>query len=143
VGALLIKTAAAATLTTPNPMTTKKSSGRGEDELKELNKFIAEHVMGYLNEEDYLERFWQWEDSTEQVQHLVYEPTNDSSAAMEVLKRCSENQAPPFLIGVKYDGWYCVQSFGDSLSSAVKAASFPTLELAICNAAKQLFSKQS
>lgn len=123
--------------------------------MRELDAWIAEHVMGY--------RWYKFSDGVFQLEvpgdwqkrHggiQVDRPTGteidatsapkyatDPAAAMQVLEKCCKQTAFPISIGVKFGGWYCGQ-FKD-LAGAASATTSSTLPIAICLFAKKLFSK--
>lgn len=115
-------------------------------ELRELDAWIAEHVMGW--------KITKYHCCGEQVERLKpssgdlhanirnYSPTTDPSAAMDVLKKCSQMKFDVsinhfdaknlnLLIGLKE---WSVLTIGFE-------AQAETLELAICLFAKKLFTK--
>jgi hypothetical protein len=137
-----------------------------EQELRELDAWIAEHVMGYkwflFHHDESLTRqpyFLLSQPSTWQVRHggtlveqgpkpteekdlgSVYKYTTDPAYAMEVLKKCAEKWIVTVELGKDGSGqsyaWVARLNLGteDNFKCA------PTLELAICLFAKQLFAK--
>jgi hypothetical protein len=107
-----------------------------ETELKELDAWIAEHVMGWelwiaapdcpvyrTGDKDNPTQKW-------------FKPTTKSSSAMMVLEKCCERLPLHVEIG-KYGENWCVSRPDQDATEAVIA---PTLPLAICLFAKALFS---
>ena len=108
-------------------------------ENRELEAWIAEHVMGY--EKCPPPDDTGWHDGDEYFHS--FEPTSNPAAAMEVLKKCA-------IILSEYDEEeYATISFEVPNVWAVEKcnclnslrAESSTLELAICRFAKKLFSK--
>lgn len=114
-----------------------------EKELRELDAWIAEHVMGYkvrIRKPDSTYpalRYWNKGDGFEILQ-AQFSPTTNPADAFEVLKKCYE-RAESFESG-KDDsqGWYF---FVDAPIKAINASSHESLELAVCLFARKLFSK--
>jgi len=108
-------------------------------EMRELDAWIAENVFGWqeFREEEYPYRML-WREG-EEGSPVWDEPdyyTTDPAAAMEVLKKCADNlwlsvgfskQRKTFLCG--------------GILSGENYAEAETLELAICQFAKKLFTK--
>ena len=84
-------------------------------ELRELDAWIAEHVMGAI------------------VPHPFFKPTEDPRGARDVLKKCAESVN----VTVSAYGNYWIVG-NNKLGDLVKTDS---LELSICLFAKQLFSQ--
>ena len=113
-------------------------------ELRELDAWIAEHIMRFKpSRHKFPQRLWVgvgWN-------HEPFEPTTDSTAAMEVLKRCVEcgkikGQFNIVIYRPESNGpWACGMkaAFGHQNVGTELAE---TLELAICLFAKKLFRKQ-
>lgn len=118
------------------------------EELRELDAWIAEHVMGftlnsghpphwYSSDSDrvYFVRLAEDDDAA-----IYWQPTTDPAAAMEVLKKCYDKcgmidtfrtQIKPYRFGVT----------GKWLPAANYECEAEALELAICLFAKKLFTK--
>lgn len=100
-------------------------------ELRELDAWIAEHVFNAKRETS----GWEPGDTYEEgLDCLVseWQPTTDPAAAMAVFKKLLESHILTF--ESTSDG-YCIE-ISDGVLVCCK-----TLELAICEAAKKLFSK--
>ena len=125
-------------------------------ELRELDAWIAEHVMGFVrwnfnNQHDkfnYLEKSKErqcnirrkgWIDGNRLLDTFPRYST-DPAAAMDVLQKCCQSTAFPVQVGVKIDGFYCGENL--TLNECAKEAGHPTLPLAICLFAKKLFGKE-
>lgn len=116
-----------------------------DKELRELDAWIAEHVMGWTVMSETLC------DPKPEVKHgrqtgdVDINPvaplpnyTIDPAAAMMVLEKCCSRTALPILVGVSAGGFYCTTQSMDRIKSWVFS---DTLPLAIALFAKQLFSK--
>lgn len=124
------------------------------EELRELDAWIAEHVMGWTllkqwKESDAIfytgfppDKASQYYAKQSQCDPEIPCPTTDPAAAFEVLKRCVERLGHKFISVGFGNGLFHVDNMRSSTPGideiAVKA---PTLELAICLFSKQLFSK--
>lgn len=125
-------------------------------ELRELDEWIAEHVMEY--------RWWfdvlalecmlcrpdeTWPERKGFKLHdgkpfgakdfsdlSLFKPTTDPAAAMMVLEKCISGAGRSAFLTKTSDGWIVGFATGKSLSAFAE-----TLPLAICLFAKQLFSK--
>ncbi len=101
-------------------------------ELRELDAFIAEHVMGWKVT---LGSFDQQvcKDDKGALAYINFNPTTDTTAAMEVLKKCAVRTE----VKVRHNGetW---EVFGSNSSSPISS---DTLELAICLFSKKLFDQ--
>lgn len=97
-------------------------------EMRELDAWIAEHVMGWkISFRAGEVEIWRTPSGT-----AVFHPTTDPAAAMEVLKKCGERACTTVY---RTKGAWVVTS-----SILVGAeADAPTPELAICLFAKALF----
>jgi len=106
-----------------------------ETEQRELDAWIAENVMGWDLGESKPGHGWPWfgefgfGDEQEKIPHY----TTDPAAAMEVLKKCSEET---YITTRRHKRCW---SMSGSNGMTIEAE---TLELAICLFAKKLFSKQ-
>jgi len=119
-------------------------------ELRELDAWIAEHVMGWKRVDSVLRIFSKDQFATnsafnEPPRVMIYEsyssvqswiPTERGSDAMDVLKKCAEKHQHDIAIGTAGPTDWRV--WAGELNGATYASS---LELAICLFAKQLFSK--
>jgi hypothetical protein len=123
-------------------------------ELRELDAWIAEHVMGWKKvglladftkgtficntSADCLAEDWKKDGRT-----ATWKPTTDSAAAMEVLKMCAEKCC----VKMRHQdlGLWCVwqHQFTGEMEGALDnpEGNATTLELAICLFAKKLFGK--
>lgn len=109
-----------------------------DKEMRELDAFIAEHVMGKTaiscndprptkgTEDDYFVR--EWVDISRSLPFY----TTDPSSAMEVLEK----------ILPTYNGSVSIQATSNGKQYAVDSTIADTLPLAICLFAKQLFHAQ-
>jgi hypothetical protein len=134
-----------------------------ETELRELDGWIAEHVLGwkwfrYLKERspEYSERRTLMDKPNRYVRkakgaeplaadafYNIPKSSTDPSAALMVLKRCAKETVFPILTGVKADGWYCELGVGVLTGGPTDIDDWKgqkTLELAICLFAKKLFA---
>lgn len=121
-----------------------------QNELRELNTWIAEHVMGWIKCDvknlDHSGRFSISDTGfvlihAPRVQIKQFRPTTDTAAAFEVLKKCLDNQRE-FGFGdpcfISKDGGYWLRAVKDGKHIDGEAE---TLELAICLFAKKIFTK--
>lgn len=114
-----------------------------DQELRELDAWIAEHVMGWTKWEG---SGWlhagcmdangiKWLSGGYEIE---FQPTIDSGQSMDVLKRCGERM-PNFHIGApqgsSLKNWMITWNYDENTVES------ETLELAICLFSKQLFSK--
>jgi len=110
------------------------------EELRELDAWIAEHVMGLVRHpcwytHEHWEGVWRVPDGTKGFNK--FRPTTDPAAAMAVLEKCAEVESPVSVATCFEAGTWSVFVGGhwDEKRSA------ETLPLAICLFAKALFSK--
>jgi hypothetical protein len=123
-------------------------------ELRELDAWIAEHVMGWINLEFYTppfnemeqsfpdEPFWRGHKIVRDLWMAVPRYTTDPAAAMIVLEKCSKDRAVVVngtkgkhqIVELKR-GTSGLMSFDEEIIDA------ETLPLAICLFAKKLLSK--
>ena len=110
-------------------------------ELRELDAWIAEHVMGWKPtvslcqpRGDEVPRYWSI-GGGRSVHMKSFNPTTDPAAAMTVLKKILTDH-PRGSAMVGYAG-----GFNEQWSCG--RANAKTLELAICECAKQLFTKEA
>jgi hypothetical protein len=124
--------------------TNRKADTMSNEEMRELDAWIAENVMGWAahcrNTAFYVPK--------EQANKLMdcrpvciedWRPTTNPAAAMEVLRKCVDTRA------VSVDRWrmtgiYIISTILDRKHTIEEA---PTLELAICLFAKQLFAQST
>ncbi len=105
-----------------------------EKELRELDAWIAEHVMGYENDVIY-KQFYIHPDHPNGINKSDCKFSTDRAAALQVLEKCAEKLDDPdkFNPGIKItkcgDGWW------------FDSQKYETLPLGICMFAKKLFSK--
>jgi Phage ABA sandwich domain len=114
-------------------------------ELRKLDAWIAEHVMGWLrvnsNEKlDHPQRFNVLPDRIligQNMGHRIieYSPTTDPAAAMQVLEKCITGNTS-IAINHGTTGWWVTDC-----DKKKNYAIAETLPLAICLFAKKLFSK--
>lgn len=117
-------------------------------ELRELDAWIAEHVMGWrhaktLDDLGVMDSFYDHGDILIEYRkgHLCpWRPTEDSADAMDVLKKCAEKLKQDISI-VLYDSKWDVAWVDWNAEERADLARAETLELAICLFAKQLFSQ--
>ena len=105
-------------------------------ELRELDLWIAVNIFGWqtFNEEEYPHRMlWREGDIGSPVWDEPDFYTTDPAAAMEVLKRCSDEWDIQIGRRMITKEWFC--------SSGYAYTQAETIELAICQFAKKLFIK--
>ena len=109
-------------------------------EMRELNAWIAENVMGWswqLTGSDPVEDGYCWFNSEGKFPCELANYTTDPAAAMDVLKKCLDRQFSPIEIRQRgFNEAHIVSSRGEVVEAK-------TLELAICQFAKQIISKMS
>lgn len=127
-----------------------------EQELKGLDAFIAEHVMGCSP----------WKESTSRITCILepnefvlsipnkivrarigndptinFKPTTDAADAMAVLKKCAERSRFPIEIDIRRTQpkiqWRIETGVGKDFCNAIEG----TLEMAVCRLAVKLFTK--
>lgn len=115
-------------------------------ELRELDAWIAEHVMGlvpYKNGITEASKNW-WIDKSKDEIKQKFNPTTDPAAAMEVLKKCAEKMEEEYddsrSIAINKERlteiWFVSETdVANGISESAK-----TPELAICLFAKKLFT---
>ncbi len=107
-----------------------------ETEMRELDAWIAEHVIGWSYEvtgSDPTEDGYCWFDENRKFPCELPHYSTDPAAAMQVLEKCAERSA---IMIIKDDGCVVAQINGKRLT-----ADGPTLPLAICQFARKLFEK--
>jgi len=109
------------------------------NEMRELDAWIAEHVMGWKNDVENSGYYFAG-NHTKMIDAHDWQPTTDPNNAVQVLKRCAEKAWEDMqLICIRpmgKDGWGVFMR--DYVNQMAIAAIF---ELAICLFAKKLFSK--
>jgi hypothetical protein len=119
-----------------------------ENELRELNAWIAEHVMGWhkvMSRGDNPFEYWDGSDGAYRIQ--TWRPTTDPAAAFAVLEKCQERlDCEDVVIGFCTGTW-CIRSIyreNPGAKGRINIFALPpsetSLPLAICLFAKQLFS---
>lgn len=127
-----------------------------DEELMELNVWIAENVFGWMRwtfdngytSHNYLtaqrerqDKFHRrgWVDGRYIIQTFP-KSSSESADAMEVLKKCAEKLPVSIFVSVADPGtWVCCYESPEGVGDI--DADAPTLELAIARFAKKLFSK--
>jgi len=105
-------------------------------ELRELDAWIAEHVMGWVPGS--MSGLWKIGPSSFRNFH----PTLLAADAMDVLKKCAEKYGKVLTIcsPCATEGW-TIGTIDWETETVVDISEAQSLELAICLAAKQLFSQ--
>ena len=98
-----------------------------EKELRELDLFCAEKVMGWTAMPGY-----------RNVKAEAFHPTTNDADAMAVFRKCGEKYYGSIAIHFENGEWSVGQAYEGP--NAIKAKG-PTLPLAICLFAKRLFEK--
>lgn len=122
-------------------------------ELRELDAWIAENVMGLKPWKETQERITCILEPNEFVLSIPsnivrarigsnptknFQPTIDADDSLEVLKKCAKKLTFGVEISIQ-DGEWCVWQMTDYAKEIFAKA--PTLELAICRFARKLFEK--
>jgi hypothetical protein len=113
-----------------------------EQELRSLDAWIAEHVMGFVKE-PYPDETG-WKDKAGKYLNR-FNPTIDPTAAIEVLKKCCDRKTVA-VVQAKDGGWQICLLMLVGMTGAMGwptqaiETEADTLELAICLFAKQLFA---
>lgn len=111
-------------------------------ELRQLDCFIAEHVMGWnLHQESGSESFDAWQRGKDHMEFVHrWMPTTDPAAAMMVLAQCTNETTAT--IRKQSSGEFCIW-WTDSERMEEKYTIGKTLPMAICRFAHALFSTQA
>ena len=117
-----------------------------EQEMRELDCWIAENVMGFEHEfgtcQAKTENPCYWRDaiSNKSIAKVAYKPTTDPAAAMLVLEKCLQEteHAECIYAGYMHGGGFLVGHEQLKIEGGA-----PTLPLAICLFARQLFGKDA
>jgi len=126
-------------------------------ELRELDAWIAENVMGLKPWKETQERITCILEPNEFVLSIPsnivraricsnptknFQPTIDAADSLEVLKKCVEMRGEVKIFKAGDGEWVCRKPIGSGYNSTLHIATATTLELAICRFASKLFEKQ-
>lgn len=115
----------------------KERTNMKEKQMRELDSWTAEHVMGWAFRMNYSGSGNEWHDSEGCERSSSPDSyTTDPAAAMQVLEKCSQGQAIKVWYSTVHKQWACAD---DGCFDTQYAA---TLPLAICLFAKKLFEKK-
>lgn len=109
-------------------------------EMRELDAWIAEYVMGFRKCPMPDETGWIDDSKSTNPYFPCFQPTTDPAAAMSVLERCLEKHGYGITIDVHDDAGFSLVGNSPYVATNPDVGD-ETLPLTICLFAKKLFSK--